>query len=609
MDVVIIGAGLAGLTASVKLAEEGANVSLISPSYSERSQSVMAMGGINACLNTKGENDSIENHFNDTINGGLELNNRKAVLKLCSNAPKIVAWLEKLGASFTRDENNNIDLRYFGGQKHRRTAYAGARTGKQLVSTLVGKCRQKEAEGIVKRHVGWRFLSLIIDDGKCHGTICINENTDELKAFKADAVIIASGGLNKLFGRTSGSIQNDGFATAELFLQGVELANLEMIQYHPTTVNAPQKRILITEAARGEGGKLFVIRNGKPWYFMKEWYPELGELMPRDVVSRSIFKASDGGKETVYLDISHLDEDLIKTKLDEVYEVCMNYLNLDPTKELIPIYPGVHYFMGGIKTDENHKTNLKALYAAGECSCQYHGANRLGGNSLLGAIYGGYAAAKSALSDFKSSGVEDLVGVVSSCGVEDIGDVENSYGIEDDDNDEENLVQKELDLQLSLYEKWFDLNKVFKDYNYSNDSYVKLAIVEEKLSNIMNKSMGIYRNGEDLNKALIELNELEKLKINTYGNYYDFVSIKALIILAKACISSALERKESRGAHQRMDYPDMDDNYLKTTSVLYESELGGIQEIFGMDAEFGGIKVSFEEAEFGGINVSFKEIE
>ena len=529
MIVNVIGCGLAGLTASIKASSLGCSVNLISPAYSENSQSVMAMGGINAALNTKGEDDSVSNHYNDTIKGGCNINNPKAVEKLTSDAPGIVRWLEDIGMSFTRDENNNIDLRYFGGQKKARTAYADARTGKQLVTALTSQCRKWEIHDSVKRYVGWRFLSLIIDDNKCLGVICINEDTSEIKAFKG-SVILASGGFNKLFGKTSGSVLNDGYVTSKVFTQGVRLANLEMIQYHPTTVKTPSKRMLITEAARGEGGKLFVIKNGERFYFMKEWYPEMAELMPRDVVSRSIYKASDAGKNTVYLDLTHLDDKTVKVKLDEVYRTCMKYLNLNPTLKAIPVYPGVHYFMGGIKTDENHKTNIEGLYAAGECSCQYHGANRLGGNSLLGAIHGGWVAAQNI--------INETIKI----------------------NDE--IIEKALDNEVKLFKSW---------KNFSNG--VLLCEIEKRLAEIMNNSMGIYRHEDELINALKHLDELDKLEINTNGSYYDYIKIKSLITLAKACVLSALERRESRGAHQRLDYPEIDESYEKTTCIDFDGKI------------------------------------
>ena len=539
--IIVVGAGLSGLTCSVKSASKNIEVKLFSPSHSERSQSVMAMGGINAALNTKGEDDSKQQHYKDTINAGQHLNNHHAVKKLTQNAPEIIKWLSKLGTSFTRDENGNVDLRYFGGQKKMRTAYAGARTGKQILAALNTECRKWEYKNKIKRYVGWRFLSLILDDDKvCRGVIMINENTGEMKKFSGDAVVIASGGMNKVFGKISGSLHNDGFVTGKLLAQGVELANLEMIQYHPTTIETPVKRMLITEAARGEGGRLYTLRNGEKWYFMEEWYPEQGALMARDIVSQSIYRVCHeynlgiNGENKVYLDLTHLDEKTVKNKLDEVYDVCMNYLNLDPTRESIPIYPGVHYFMGGILTDEKHKTNIENLYAIGECSSQYHGANRLGGNSLLGAVHGGLVVA---------------------------GQLEKNSC---ENTTFEKFAQKTLKREYEAYEKWKDLQK--------DDGNISSYEIEEKIADIMNASMGIYRSESELKNALTELDLLKTEHVNSHGSYYDYILLKVLVDISKAMLLSALERKESRGAHQRLDYPKKDDEYLKSTVASFEND-------------------------------------
>ncbi|OED30025.1 FAD-binding protein [Methanosphaera sp. WGK6] len=537
--IIIIGSGLAGLTAAVKTTEYDANAILISPAQSERTQSVMAMGGINAALNTKGQDDSTQQHYIDTIKGGNHINNPKAVKKLTTDAPDIVRWLGNIGTSFTRDENGNIDVRYFGGQKKMRTAYAGAKTGKQIVTALTTLCRRKEAEGKITRYIGWRFLSLILtEENECIGVIVINEDTDEIKEFYGDSVIIASGGLNKIFGKTSGSTHNDGCTTAKLFTQGIELSNMEMIQYHPTTIDTPVKKMLITEAARGEGGRLYIERDGRQWYFMEEWYPEFGALMPRDVVSRSIYKVChELGENHVYLDITHLPSETVEVKLDEVYDVCMQYRGINPKNEPIPVYPGVHYFMGGISTDENHKTNIKRVYAAGECSSQYHGANRLGGNSLLGAIHGGWIAAQEAINETK---ISDKIS----------------------QEQQEKIGKVVLDKEQEKYNMWQRLN---------NNEY-KSYKIEEILANIMNKSMGIYRNKEELEEALIQLDNIYEIsKKSDSGNYYEYQRLPLLIQLAKTMILGALNRKESRGSHQRIEYPETDDeNYKKTTIIKLE---------------------------------------
>ena len=534
-NVIVIGAGLSGLTCSVKLAECGNHVKLFSPSPSERAQSVMAMGGINAALDNKGQDDSPSQHYTDTINGGQDINNHNAVKKLTNDAPEIIEWLSNIGTSFTRDENNNIDQRYFGGQKKKRTVYAGARTGKQVVTAINTMARKYEEEHLIERYIGWRFLSVLLnEEDECNGVILINELTDEIKAFTSDCVVIATGGTNRIFGKISGSQQNDAGTTARLLRQEIKLANLEMIQYHPTTIKTPVKNMLITEAARGEGGRLYTMRDDKKWYFMEEWYPELGALMPRDVVSRSIYKVCNqhnlgiDAEDKVYLDVSFLPEETVKVKLDEVYEVCTKYLNLDPTKQPIPVYPGIHYFMGGILTDDEHKTSIKNLYAIGECSAQYHGANRLGGNSLLGAIHGGFIAAE---------------------------EINNQSEPNKNTNQ---LVNALLEDELLEYDHW--------KKSQSSD-YISSYKIEQELSDIMNKAMGIYRDETTLKEALNQLEKLEEKEIYSHESYYEYILIKSLIQLAKAFIISALERKESRGAHQRIEYPEMDERYQKTTVI------------------------------------------
>lgn len=539
-EILVIGCGFAGVTAAVKCAQAGDHVTLAAPMQSERAQSVMAMGGINAALNTKGENDSIEEHYQDTMAGGCYINNPKAVKKLTEDAPEVVKWLEKIGVNFDRDENNQIQLRNFGGQKKKRTAYSGAHTGKQIMTALIAECRKHEAAGRINRLNGYRFLSLVRNqDDECIGAVLLQESQQELKLVQADAVVMATGAPNAVFGKTSGSAVNDGTASALLFLQGVQFANLEMVQYHPTTLETSGKRMLITEAARGQGGRLYTLRNGEKWYFMEEWYPERGALMPRDVVSRSIYKVCDemklgiDGKKQVYLDISFLEPKVIDYALDEVVQTCLKYRNIDPHKEPIPVYPGVHYFMGGIKTDEFHRTNVKRLFAAGECSSQYHGANRLGGNSILGAIHGGLIAAQMCNS------------------VSELGYKANK-----------NCYEKALKEEKDKLNAFSSMQKGSEGSTYS-------LKIKQDMAQIIKDSMGIFRERKKLEEASKKLETLSG-KCSSISNdekYYDYVTTKAVVTLAQAFVESALERKESRGAHQRLDYPETDDKQFKGNVV------------------------------------------
>ena len=391
---VIVGAGLAGLSAALTAVKNGWTVKLVSSLASERAQSVMAEGGINAALNTKGEEDSPEQHYADTLTAACGLADPNAVWGMTQAASELVRSLHHLGVQFNVTDDDELDLRNFGGQKKKRTAFAQSDTGKQLMTALIDAVRREESAGTVERFPHHKFRTLLLSGNICGGCTVQDTYTGELLRFVCDAVLIATGGLHGLFGDTTGSLANTGEVTAELFRLGVPMANLEMIQYHPTTVELGEKRMLLSEAARGEGGRLFALRNGKPWYFMEEKYPELGNLMPRDITAREVWTVSRDYE--VFLDMTELPKEVMEHKLAGLVDDCQTYLHKDIRKEPIPILPGIHYFMGGIQVDERHRTSMRNLYAAGECCAQYHGANRLGGNSLLGALYGGRVAAKSA---------------------------------------------------------------------------------------------------------------------------------------------------------------------------------------------------------------------
>lgn len=498
----IIGAGLAGLSAAIHLAKSGIECNLISSLPSERAQSVLAEGGINASVNTMGESDTAAEHFADTMRGGVNLADPDAVKGLTDGAPEIVAWLSSIGAAL-QTENGHLMLRSFGGQKKKRTAYAKSSTGKILMTALIDEARKYEQQGKIFRYMHHDFAELIIDSGRCEGVRVCDTYTGKFYDFYG-TVILATGGINGIFPEmTTGTTQNTGNVTAAVFAQGAELANLEFIQYHPTTIGICGKRCLISEAARGEGGRLYVMRGGERWYFMEEKYPELGNLMPRDVVSREMYGVvhDKACGNQVYLDMTGLDKETWEKRLSDLREECIHYLSLDPAREPVPVEPGIHYFMGGIYVDKNHRTSIENLYAAGECACQYHGANRLGGNSMLGAIYGGKVAAL------------------------DIAERGEAAEAKQTEEAAENIAH---DTQLSY-----------------------------KLRDILLSGLGIMRDEKSMTEALARLDELLKTDLNTAD--------KNRILLGKAMLMSALLRKESRGAHTRSDYPDTKEEYRKTT--------------------------------------------
>ena len=393
---VVVGGGLAGLMSTIKLVERGIAVDLISLVPVKRSHSVCAQGGINAALNTKGEGDSVDQHFYDTIYGGDFLASQPPVRGMVDAAPELIYTFDRMGANFTRTEEGLLDLRLFGGVKKRRTVFAGATTGQQLEYTLDEQVRRHEDSGKVTKYEGWEFLKAVIDgEGVCRGCIAQNLATMEIRVFRADVVIIATGGAGVIYGKSTNSSINTGSAASIVYQQGAAYANAEFIQIHPTAMLGDDKTRLMSESARGEGGRVWTYKDGKPWYFLEEMYPGYGNLVPRDIASRAIHKVcvemglGIDGKNQVYLDLSHLDKDFLERRLGGIIEIYEKFHGDDPKKVPMKIYPGIHYFMGGVHVNWHHMTSIPGLFAAGECDYMYHGANRLGANSLLSAAYSG----------------------------------------------------------------------------------------------------------------------------------------------------------------------------------------------------------------------------
>ena len=486
--------------------------------------SLCILGGINASL---GSDDSPKIHKEDTIKSGGYIAGEKAVAGLCEAAPDIVNRLESLGVVFSRTEEGKVALRAFGGQSKNRTAYAGASTGKQIMTALIREARKYECSGVIKRLVGLQFHSALIKDNKCYGALVYNEKACKMEEICADAVVMATGGQNVLFGKTTGSTLCDGYAAAKLYEQGAKLKNLEFIQYHPTTVETPQKRMLISEAARGEGGRLYYLNENKRVYFMEDKYGKYGNLMPRDVVSKCIYDVPS----QVYLDVAFLGKKIINSRLSEVAELCEKYVGIDVTKESIPVYPSVHFFMGGLAVDINHKTSVDDLYAVGECASMYHGANRLGGNSLLSAIYSGKRAAKAIKELPEKKDSPDF----------------NDYILSQNKILEERLASK---------------------------SKFSAVYIRQEIAKIMKECLGITRTEEKLKEGIKGIDYYisisEKLVYDSDVSPYIGYSLPSMLILARAILTSALERKETRGAHIREDYPESCDDYALCSLCEYD---------------------------------------
>ena len=536
--VLVIGSGIAGLSCAVSCAERNMDVTLVSPFPSERSQSVLAAGGINAVTDSHEPGDSIECHIKDTLKGGCDIAGKEAVRALCEAAPDIIKWLEKLGTIFSTEADGSVSKRAFGGQSYKRTCYCGASTGKQIVTALVMEARRYEGMGRIKRRLWMDFYSALIRDGVCYGAVFYNEATGAPEAITADSVVIATGGQNALFGKTTGSTQCDGYVAGKLFMQGVELKNLEFIQYHPTTIETGQKMMLISEAVRGEGGRLYYEDNGRRVYFMEDKFGERGNLMPRDVVSRCM---EETGKQ-VFLDITFLGKDKILKKLPEVYELCKKYRGIDISKQSIPVMPSIHFFMGGIAVKNNHETNIGNLYAIGECASIYHGANRLGGNSLLAAIYGGKVAAAS---------------------------IEKSE-IMDTDIDFTSDISEAKDKLRSLK---------------GSKSPYPVKYIRDMLAETMRDDLGIVRSAEKLQHGIDDvsfyLSVADKIHYDSSELAYFGYSLMGILTLAKATLICAQSREESRGAHYRSDHPASKDDHKAATIISYS---GGDYRVY-LDTE------------------------
>lgn len=539
----IIGAGLAGLSAAWLLSETGIPSRLISVQASERAQSNLAEGGINAVLDVMGEKDTTEEHFADTMRGGAYLADPNMVRNLVEAAPEIIGMMERLGVPFHR-ENGKLIERNFGGQKKKRTAYAMSSTGKVLMQALIDAVRKYEAEGLVRRYPHHVFERLAISDG-ADGPACIGVQIRDVytqeRCVLAGPVIMASGGMNGMFtGATTGTTANTGSASARLFAQGVEFANLEFLQYHPTTFSIPGKRLLVSEAARGEGGRLFFFReDGGKCFFLEEKYGKGGNLMPRDVISREIALLD----RPVFLDLTGLSRNVWENRLSDLREEILHYKNIDPAKEPVPVSPGIHYFMGGILVDRDHRTNVKDLYAAGECACAYHGANRLGGNSLLGAIYGGRVAARTAAERY-TAGENGQSGMT----------VPGASGRTAVSQEKGTVLQDKAEVVSCT-----SLRPEEKD-------------AEEKIQRALLSGLSILRDEKSITEALSMLDQDSGSAAGKSGDERISDELSARRLLARAMLLSALCRRESRGAHTRTDFPEKDEAFRKTTVAAAKEE-------------------------------------
>lgn len=530
-DVVVVGGGLAGMRAAVEAARHGTNVAIVSKVHPVRSHSVAAQGGINAAL---GIDDSWEKHAFDTVKGSDYLGDQDAIELMCQEAPMDIHELDSMGAVFSRNQDGFIAQRPFGGAGFPRTCFAADRTGHALVHLLY---EQTIKHGIAI-YEEWFMLSIVVRDGVCCGITAIDIRTGIIHRLHAKAVILATGGYGRVYKNSTNAIINTGDGITLALDAGASLMDMEFVQFHPTTLKSTG--ILITEGARGEGGYLL---NGLGERFMSRYAPSSMELASRDVVSRAEQREIEEGRGIagcVLLDIRHLGEKIINEKLPQIRGIAIDFEGIDPVKEPIPIKPGAHYSMGGIKTDINGATLVPGLFAAGECACiSVHGANRLGGNSLLETIVFGRRAGLAA-SDYAKS---------------------------------EQSVEFPMH---SLEEVSHSLAAVINRRDGERASEIR-----DELAGLMIKNVGIFRDEDRLNLAASKIIELKErynsVELEDKSDVFNtelirLLELKSLITLAECIVMGAAARRESRGAHFRLDYPERDDkDWLKHT-IFYKDD-------------------------------------
>lgn len=528
-DVLVVGAGLAGMRAAIAADAAGAKVAVLSKVHPVRSHSNAAQGGINAALTDRG--DPWEDHAFATVKGSDYLGDQDAIEIMSQEAGAAVIELEHMGVIFSRDDEGRLGTRRFGGQERARTFFVADITGQAMLHVL----HEQILKAGIQVYEEWFVTSLVIQDGRCQGAVALDMMTGEIQLLRANAVILATGGLGRAFEPSTNGLIVTGDGQSLAYRAGVPLMDMEMVQYHPTTLKG--NGVLLTEAARGEGAYL-LNKNGDR--FMEVYAPNLKELASRDVVSRAEQTEINEGRDIdgcMLLDLRHLGRELIETKLSYINEVSMDFLNINLAEQPVPIRPGMHYQMGGIKTDVHGATNIPGLYAAGECACvSVHGGNRLGANSLLDTVIFGRRAGE-ASGEFARGQVQPKI--------------PESITSKDKDNIQEILNREP-----------------------GRETVAGLRLL---MGQTMNEHLAVFRNEEGMQTALETVNGLKerysKVGIQDKGKVYNTALIFALELgfmldsVETICIGG-LARKESRGAHFRIDMPERDDiNFLKHTLV------------------------------------------
>jgi succinate dehydrogenase / fumarate reductase flavoprotein subunit len=611
--VVVVGGGLGGLMTVIKLCEAGVPVDLFSLVPVKRSHSVCAQGGINASVDTKGEGDSPQVHLEETVYGGDFLANQPPVKGMTDAAPGIVYMLDRMGVPFNRTPEGLLDFRRFGGTLFHRTAFAGATTGQQLLYALDEQVRRWETvdvedergervpgERMVRKFEWWDFVGLVLDDSSvCRGIVAQDMKTMDVRSFPGDAVCLATGGCGIVFGRSTNSVINTGTAASAAYQQGACYANGEFIQVHPTAIPGADKLRLISESVRGEGGRVWVPRDPRERragrdvpesardYFLEEKYPGYGNLVPRDIASRELFKKcfhdergvfntkSGRSENEVYLDVTHLPREVLRKKLAGVLEIYEKFVGEDPYVNPMRVFPAVHYSMGGLWVDfdraangtltlgspRNQATSIPGLYACGEAEYQYHGANRLGANSLLSCLWGGMVTGP-AMATYRK-----------------------------------NLDKSAWDLSSSLFEKAQKREQKKFEAILAMSGDENPYALHEELARTMLVDCTIERHNSKLDQVVAKVEEIDERakrigvtdtstgKLNQGAQFVRH--LRNMIVLARVIARGARARDESRGAHYKPEFAQRDDaNWLRTTLAFHEGAANGTPDAVRYVREF-----------------------
>lgn len=559
--IIVVGGGLGGLWATLRIVEAGYPVKLFSLFEVKRSHSACAQGGINASMDTKGQRDSVWQHIVDTIKGGAYLADQPPIKTMCEEAPGLIRAFERMGVTFSRTPEGLMDLRLFGGVKNKRTVFAGSTTGQQLLYGVDEQVRRYEDRGLVEKLEWWEFLSIVRDaEGRCRGVTAVDLRSMAVEVFPADAVVLATGGLGLVYGRSTNSTNSTGAAASRVYQQGAEFINGEFIQFHPTGMPGDDKNRLMSEASRGEGGRIWVPRKagdprdpfdipeGERFYFLEEWYPAFGNTVPRDVASRSIWKVVREmglglrGEDRVYLDLTHLPKDFLERRLGAILDMYQTFTGVDPKVTPMEIFPAVHYSMGGLWVDwekdpaaggmkqgspRNHQTSIPGLFACGECDGAYHGANRLGANSLLSASFSGRVAGEAA--GAYVDGLGKSVEAVPSSVLE-----------------SERARQEEV-------------NASFMSNGGTENPYT----LHRELGELMTSNVGIERDNRSLDEAMSGLADLQerarRINPNEVSPWANASlpyarQVHDMVALGWAIAAGARARDECRGSHYKPEF-------------------------------------------------------